>query len=191
MSVVERVTAANGYGYMRVDTTETATLDGAALKNHLGEMQGLLMSSPWLQRYRIGKPGDVYAIDTTQVAGTALPLLRSGHIDAELPIVPPGNCPPCLPLVIRGSITLDGKDAPAGSTLHARIGAEGQPDLWERGYVHESGWFILSFGCFPCGFNPFGYIGTAFEFWMNCRLSSTTATYDPRQLPPIQLDLAF
>ena len=190
-SVIERITPATGYEYIRVDTAETATTAGAVLINRRGELQGMLMPFSWLVRHEVGNPGEVYAIDAPAVASTALPILRSGRMRIELlPVGPLSSCPICVPPTIHGAITLDGKDVPAGSTLHARIVGEGQPDLWGRGGIHTSGEFIIALPCIPCE-DDYSYFGATIEFWLDCRRCSTTTTLERWPGIAKQLDLAF
>lgn len=178
-----------GYDYFQIQAADT-TSDGAVLIDHLGQIQGIRMPSLWLLQHQIGNPGEVWAIDAPKVATTALPILRSGRMFSRL--LPstegPGACPPCIPPLIGGAITLDGKDAPAGSTLYARIVAEGQPDLWEWTTIETPGEYLLNLPCIGCEGE---YLGATIEFWMDCRRCSTTATLE--NWPGIikQLDLAF
>ena len=188
-SVIEHITAATGYEYMRVDATETAAADGAALINRRGEMQAIRMPSPWLLQHEIGNPGEVWVIDAPAVASTALPILRSGRVRiGPLPVEwPLSSCPPCVPPLIRGAVTLDGQDVPAGSILRARIVGQGQPDRWAWGNIPASGEFIIALPCDCEG----KYLGATIEFWLECRRCSTTTTFERWAWPAKQLDLAF
>ena len=212
MSVIERITAATGYDYMHVDTAEPAAPDGAVLINHRGEIQGMLMPSPWLQWHEVGNLGEVYAIEAPRVASVALPLLRTGskrirlsHFESlahatssplrsgavqtgiTLRFTSPQRQPPStiVPLVV-GEVTLDGKDAPAGSILYARLSKKDQPSYWISTALFEPGVFAL-----PVKVPNNSYIGATIEFWMDCRRSSTTAVYNPPFGGIIELDLAF
>lgn len=178
----------SGYDYFQIQAADT-TSDGALLMNPLGQIQGIRMPSLWLLQHQIGNPGEVWAIDAPKIATTALPVLRSGRMFSRL--LPstegPGACPPCIPPLIGGAITLDGEDAPAGSTLYARIVAEGQPDLWTSTPIDTPGEYLLDLPCIGCEGE---YLGATIEFWMDCRRCSTTATLE--HWPGIKrLDLAF
>ena len=212
MSVIERITAATGYDYLRVDAPETPAPEGAVLINRRGELQGMLMPSPWLQWHEVGNPGGVYAIESPRVASVALPLLRTGskrirlgHFDPlthatssplrsgavqtgiTLRYTSPQQRPPStiVPLVV-GEVTLDGKDAPAGSILYARLSKKDQPGYWISTELFEPGVFAL-----PVEIPNNSYIGATIEFWMDCRRSSTTAVYNPPFGGIMELDLAF
>ena len=178
-----------GYDYFQTRAANT-TADGAVLVNKRAEIQGMRMPSLWLLQHQIGNPGEVWAIDAPKIASAALPVLRSGRMFSRL--LPstegPGACPPCIPPLIGGAITLDGEDAPAGSTLYARIVAEGQPDLWTSTPIDTPGEYLFDLPCIGCEGE---YLGATIEFWMDCRRCSTTATLE--NWPGIikQLDLAF
>ena len=210
-SVMARITAATGYDYIRVNAAETGASDGAVLMNRRDEIQGIVMPPPWLQRYGVGNPGEVIAIEASSAISVALPLLRTGPMRIEvdyfanrrspLPGSPGANLthttspllengaaraelsfqstspqrrPPSWtwPTLV-GQVTLDGKDAPAGSILYARLNKEDQPDYWVSAELAEPGFFILHVR-YPNN----RYNGATVEFWMDCRRSPTIATLD-------------
>ena len=180
----------DGYDYFQILAADNSTGDGAVLINERGQLQGMRMPSAWLLQNEVGNPGEVWAVDAPSIASIALPFLRSKPMFVGLPPVTegPGPCPPCIPPLISGAITLDGKDVPAGSTLHARIVGEGQPDLWAWTTIETPGEFILVLPCTPCKGE---YLGATIEFWLECRRCSTTATLERWSVPFKQLDLAF
>ncbi len=223
--MVERISVATGYDYVRLDATETAASEGAVLINGRGELQGMLMPPPRLQRNEIGNPGEAFAIEASAVARVALPLLRTGHTNtqngypgwssvampasgqdpnlthakppllqsrAELMRVPlqptqPQRRPPSYtwPLIV-GHATLEGRDAPVGSVLHARLSKEDQPDYWVFAELTEVGFFTL-YVSVP---NP-NYSEATIEFWMDCRRSATTTVLDFSPAGRRNLNLAF
>ena len=224
-SVGERITAGNGYQYMRLHGTDAGTTDGAVLLNPRGDLQAMLMPPPWLRRYEIGNPGEVWAIGAPLVASAALPILRSGRIHIErdymgdiyvvesassivagdsgrsLPLrsaggvraasMPLSNAVPWSPPVhsgpfYSGEVTIDGNPAPVGSVLHARMRKQEQPDYWISTTLAEAGFFLMHVLA-PSN----SYVDATIEFWMDCRRSSTTATYDRVLGRIVDIDLAF
>ena len=195
-SVIEHITAATGYEYMRVDATETAAVDGAVLINRRGEMQAIRMPSPWLRQHKIGNPGEVWAIDAPAVASAALPILRSGRVDIvpwwlwgdAYDSYPPPHSPPREHVVFHGRVTLDGEDAPAGSQLYTRVSKEGLAGLWSSDPLSDVGSYITTVSA-----PSIDYKGATVEFWMDCRRSNVTSTLglDTVPLAVVELDLAF
>lgn len=224
-SVGERITATNGHEYMRLHGSGASATDGAVLLNPRGDLQAMLMPPPWLRRYEIGNPGEVWAIDAPLVASAALPILHSGRIHIErdymgdiyvvesassivagdsgrsLPLrsvggvwaasMPLSNAVPWSPPVhsgpfYSGEVTIDGNPAPVGSILHARVGKEGLPDYWISEEIREPGFFLMTV-LLPSAH----YLDSTIEFWMDCRRSSTTATYDRVLGRIVDLDLVF
>ena len=186
--MAERVTAATGYEYMRVDTTDTAAIDGAVLMNRHGELEGMLMPPSWLLRNEVGNPGEVYAVDAPEIAGTVLPVLRSGDMRIE-PVPwerPIGHPDQYWYGILDGHITIDGADAPIGARLHMRVRKEGLPDYWETEQIHELGFFLFSVD--P---GRHGYQEATIELWMDCRRSPVTAVLEPFSGLVQRLDLAF
>ncbi len=186
---VHDYTPANGgHGYMRVDVAEGTAGEGAVLMNEHDELQGIRMPTLWLLRHQFGNPGESWAIDTTDVANTALPLLRSGRMHIE----PPWSggidwSPSYVPIILIGEITVDGAPAPVGSIVHARVIEEGLPDYWTSDAIYEPG--VLITDVRPPSNSS---VGATVEFWMDCRRSPTTVTLEG-PLPNIvrDLDIAF
>ena len=130
-----------------------------------------------------------YAIASPDITSTALPLLRSGHMHIEYPwwgdyyseTIPP------LPIIFSGELTIDGSSAPVDSMIYARVSKEGLADIWTSDWTSEVGYYILN------AFAPSSdYDGATIEFWLDCKRSPTTSTYDISLAGhERELDLAF
>ena len=188
-AVAEYRSSPTGYAFFRIRANDITTADGAVLINQRGEVQGIRMPPLWLLVYQISNPGEVWAMEAPAVASTALPILRSGRMyikpwwswgdSIDLP-------PPSELVVFHGRVTLDGKDAPAGSILHARVSKEGLPDIWSHDPLPDDGFYGATVSAFSSS-----YKGAAVEFWMDCRRSPVTATLDHPRGSAVELDLAF
>lgn len=186
-TVVEREPSDNGYGYMRIDTSDRSTADGAVLVNESGSIQGMRMPALWLLQNEIANPGEVGAIDAPAIASVALPSLRSGRMHilvrsffSEL------DAPPPLPIIFTGEITIDGSPAPVGTLVHARVSKEGHPDHWQSTPLGVAGEYVL-----PVSAELPAYIGGTVEFWVDCKRSLTTTAYEDLLVRAVEQDLAF
>ncbi len=213
----------SGFNYFQVMGGESAA-DGAVLINNRGELQGMRMPQLWGERQGIGTRDGVYAVDSADIAGIALPLLRSGHIHIDIvyplhfwplamsprtelvsttpPLLRAGGTqaashllpngrrwspPASIGPLYTGHVTINGAPAPVGSILYARVSKEGQPDYWTSETIWDPGFFLMMI-LVPTNH----YVGATIEFWMDCRRSITTATYDfDVATPTARLDLNF
>ncbi len=172
-----------GYDYFRIQAADT-TSDGAVLINERAEVQGIRMPPLWLLEHEIGDPSEVWAIDAQDVASIALPILRSGRMHIE-PIPREWNYPPdAWNALYMGTVTLDGAPPPIGTTLHVRLRKAGQPDHWDSTTLDKDGFFSMEILVVD-------FQGAAMEFWVDCRLSATTTTFEYNFFNPSWLDLAF
>ena len=189
--VVENESPGNGYGYMRIQVADNSIADGAVLVNENSRMQGMRMPALWLLQNAIVRPGEVAAIDASEIPSAALSALRSGRMHV-LPGRPPHevDAPPPLPIVFNGEITIDCTPAPVGTLLHAKLSKEGEPDLWQSTQIGVSGEYV-----FPLSVNPFTRPGEPrefrVEFWMDCRRSPTTVVHEDSIGSAVEQDLAF
>ena len=189
--VVENETPGNGYSYMRIQAADNSTADGAVLVNEKGRMQGMRMPHLWLLQNGIVNPGEVAAIDASEIVGVALPALRSGriHMLPWLPYYDSSDGIPPLPIVFNGEITIDGAPAPVGKLLHAKVSKEGQPDYWQSTPIGTVGEYVL-----PLSADPQTHFGGNVEFWVGCKRSAQKTAYEasvedyPRV---VELSLAF
>ena len=172
-----------GYAYFGIQAGDTPA-DGAMVMNAHAEVQGIHMPTMWLLQHEVGNPGEVWAIDVPQVVNTALPILRSGRMHIE-PIPRVWNYPPdAWNALYLGTVTLDGAPPPVGTTLHVRLSKAGQPDHWDSTTLDEDGFFFMEILVVD-------FQGAAMEFWVDCRLSATTATFEYNFFNPLRLNLAF
>ena len=179
-----------GYAYFGIQAGDTPA-DGATVMNTHAEVQGIRMPSQWLLQHEIGNPGEVWAIDASTIVDTALPILRSGRMHIDFLPLPERGLelgPPSLSLIFRGNLTVDGTPAPVGSLLYARVSKAGVPDYWISEEVVDVGFFAIGIGI-----SYYGYHKATIEFWMECKRSPITATYDWGQSPIgiVDIDLAF
>ena len=138
--------------------------------------------------------GDVYVVESASSvlavdSGRPSPLGSSGGVRAASMSVPNAlswSPPVHTGPVYHGEVTIDGNPAPVGSILHARVSKDGQPDYWTSETVQETGFFFVMI-LVPTNY----YLGATIEFWMNCRRSPTTATYEPPFSSVSNVDLAF
>lgn len=191
-TVAEYETAVTGYDFFRIRAADNTTADGAVLLNKRDEIQGIRMPPLWLLAYEISNSGEVWAVDAPAIASVALPILRSGRMYI-MPWWPQGGPyphysppPPSELVVFHGRVTLDGKDAPAGSIFHARVSKEGLPDIWSHDPLPDDGLYAATVSAFSSN-----YEGATVEFWMDCRRSPMTATLDHPRGSAVELDLAF
>ena len=186
--VVENESPGNGYGYMRIQAADNSIADGAVLVNENSRMQGMRMPALWLLQNAIVRPGEVAALDASEIPSAALSALRSGRMDA-LPGLSyyrgPDRIPP-LPIIFNGEVTIDGAPAPVGTLLHAKVSKEGEPDAWQSTPIGMSGEYV-----FPVSADPQTYFGGSVEFWVDCKRSPTTAAYEEPLARAVELSLAF
>ena len=171
----------DGYDYFQILAADNSTGDGAVLINERGQLQGMRMPSAWLLQNEVGNPGEVWAVDASSIASTALPVLRSGrmrmHIEKAWLL---GE-----PFILHGAVTLDGQDVPIGALVHAKVSKEGHPSYWRSTTVWEAGYFV--FELYPPSYND-----VTIEFLMDCNVSHTTVTQGSFLVLSVhEIDLAF
>lgn len=173
----------SGYSYLQM-LADDSTPEGAVLINNGNELQGIRMPERWRQRQGLGILPGVYAVDAPEVTSIALPVLRTKRIFIRLPSDAPSYPPDAWAAAYYGKVTLDGAPAPAGTRLWVRLSKEGQPDHWDFTTIRDAGFFHITMEA------PYLW-EAAMEFWMDCRRSSTTATFDYNFFNPAQLSLTF
>lgn len=178
-----------GRRYLRISGIDHPAFDGAVLINGRQQIQGIRLPSPWLLEQGVGNPGEIYAIEGPEIMSHALPVLRAGrmniheftpHPDPELILLP------SRPQTLSGEITTGGAPAPVGAVLHVRLRNAGVPDHWSRVDILEAGHYEVTVA--P---SYHGYHRAVMEFWMDCSLSPTTATYENFPGFAHKLDIRF
>lgn len=180
--------SSNGYNYLLMDAADNIAAGGAVLLDESGRMQGMRLPLIGPVLGQIANPGVVIAIDASDVAGLALPVLRSGRMQINtVPSVPDYHSPPLppIPVIFNGEISIDGAPGPVGTLAHAKLSKEGQPDYWQSTVLGMAGEYVLPLSA------DSSYLGGSVEFWVDCKRSPATTAYEGPLGRAVELDLAF
>ena len=179
--------SAIGFRYLLVEAADNTTADGAVLLDEGGRMVGMRMPALWLLQNQITNPGEVAAVDASTIEGVALPALRSDrmHILAALSHSEVDTIP-WLSVIFHGELTVDGAPAPAGTMVHARVSAEGEPDYWQSTPIGMVGEYV-----FPVSDRPSTYSEGTVEFWVDCKRFPSAIAFEGPSVTVVEQDLAF
>jgi len=180
----------SGMRFLQLGLEPLAGTSGGPVINRDGELVAMNVDPTFVQDLGILVYSGGFAL-VSDFIEPALVQLKEGVMDlSPRPTpTPRKDLPPPLPLIFRGTVTVEGTPAPAGTRLYARLVNATLGDLWTSVRTQENGAYVLTVATV----NPL-YVGSTIEFYVEGVKSSQTRRFTQpvgQVWDVIALDLAF